>query len=354
VKRHPWNLLHAGSRAGPASEEDCLALINALFPERSGHFPLNRDDDCAALALPPGPLALSTDYFMEDVHFRAAYFTPAEAGAKALSVAVSDLAAAGAAPLGFSLGLLLPEGLSRAALADCLAGMAAKARACAIILTGGDLSRGPCLGFCLTVWGAPAARDAPFLSRGRAGPGDRLFLIGEIGLARVGLAALETYGRDALSRYPAACAAHLDPPVFLAEGQALARLASPSLSLMDCSDGPARDLPRLLAGLGADLHIGPGLIPEEVRREAGRQGMDPERIFLAGGEDYALLGSCPESLWPLAREAVPAARLLGTVRRDALFFCNGAPLSLPSLAGFDHFAGKAAGGKEKGNGKISR
>jgi thiamine-monophosphate kinase len=343
VRDHPWNSLHAGDRSGPASEEDCLALINALFPERSDHFRLERDDDCAALALSSGPLALSTDYFVEDVHFRAAYFTPAEAGGKALSVAVSDLAAAGAVPLGFSLGLLLPEGLSRAALADCLAGMAAKARAYAIVLTGGDLSRGPCLGFCLTVWGAPVVRGASFPARGRARPGDVLFLIGEAGLARVGLTALEAGGREAISRCPASCAAHLDPPVFLAEGQALARLArrKPVLSLMDCSDGLARDLPRLLAGLGADLAIGPGLIPEEVREEAGRQGTPPETIFLAGGEEYALIGTCPERLWPSAREAVPAARLLGRVRRDPLFFCNGAPLSLAALAGFDHFAAQA-------------
>jgi thiamine-monophosphate kinase len=343
VNRHPWNLLQPGDQAGPASEDDCLALINSLFPERSEHFRLDRDDDCALLVPPPGPMALSTDYFLEDVHFRSAYFTPAEAGAKALSVAVSDLAAVGAAPLGFSLGLMLPEGLSRAALAGCLAGMAAKARAWAIILTGGDLSRGPCLGFCLTVWGSPAVQGA-FAARGRAGPGDCLFLVGEAGLARVGLAALESCGRDALSRYPSACAAHLDPPVFLAEGQALARLAlrEPSLSLMDCSDGLARDLPRLLGALGADLRISPGLIPEEVRSEAGRLGIAPEKIFLAGGEDYALLGSCPESLWPPVQKAVPAARLLGRVRKDGLFSCNGAGLSLASLAGFDHFAEKTA------------
>jgi thiamine-monophosphate kinase len=344
VTEHPWNNLHGGDQVGPASEDDCLDLINSLFPERSGHFPLERDDDCAVLLPPPGPLALSTDYFVENVHFRACYFTPAEAGAKALGVAVSDLAAVGAAPLGFSLGLMLPKSLSRAALADCLAGMAAKARSCAIILTGGDLSAGPCLSFCLTVWGAPAIQGAPFPARGRAGPGERLFLIGRAGLARVGLAALEANGRKALKAYPSACAAHLDPPVFLAEGRALARLAlkEPRISLMDCSDGLARDLPRLLGGPGADLEIRPELIHEEVRREAGRLGLAAEKIFLAGGEDYALIGACPDLVWPSVQEAVPAARLLGRVRKDALFFCNGAPLDLASLAGFDHFAPKSA------------
>jgi thiamine-monophosphate kinase len=338
VTAHPWNSLYRDS-SPPASEDDCLALINDLFPERSGHFPLARDDDCAFLRLSSPALALSTDAFLEDVHFRSAYFTPAEAGAKALTAAVSDLAAVGAEPLGFSLGLFLPPILSRAALAGCLAGMAEKSRSCGIILTGGDLSRGPRLGFCLTVWGAPAAGDAPFAARGRAGPGDVLFLAGRAGLARVGFMALEKTGRQALGRYPEACAAHLAPPLLLAEGQALVRLAGqdPSLSLMDCSDGLARDLPRLLAGRGADLEIPRGEIHADVLRAAEDWGLAPESLVLAGGEDYSLAGACPPSLWPRIRRDVPLARALGRVRPDALFSCNGAPLRLEDLAGFDHF-----------------
>ena len=49
-------------------------------------------DDCAVLGV-SGPLCVSTDLFMEDVHFRRSYFTPEDIGWKALAVNLSDLAA---------------------------------------------------------------------------------------------------------------------------------------------------------------------------------------------------------------------------------------------------------------------
>ena len=55
-------------------------------------------DDCAVLGV-SGPLCVSTDLFMEDVHFRRSYFTPEEIGHKALAVNVSDIAACGGRPV---------------------------------------------------------------------------------------------------------------------------------------------------------------------------------------------------------------------------------------------------------------
>ena len=105
------------------SEDACLELIDRHFPTASGHFPHGRGDDCAELADLPGTLALSSDMFWQDSHFRTQYFIPAEAGAKALASSVSDLAAAGAVPLGFSLGLMLASGIGKKTLAGMLGGM---------------------------------------------------------------------------------------------------------------------------------------------------------------------------------------------------------------------------------------
>ncbi len=368
----PWNV---GAEPGAASEDACLALMDELFPSQSGHAPLGRGDDCAELACPPD-MALSTDYFWEGTHFRTAYFTPEEAGAKALAVAVSDLAAAGAVPLGFSLGLMLPPSLERASLRRLLAGMADRAREYGLILSGGDLSRGTELGFCITVWGGPALPGAPFLRRGGAEPGDVIFLIGECGLARAGLWALEREGRRALEGWPAACVAHLRPRPLLAEGRALAAAAAgyfaamvpgrehpgkahpgkahagaaasgaarseTRLCLMDVSDGPARDLPRLLAGRGADLDFDAGIIPAEAIRAAGGMGREPLELFWEGGEDYALLGTCAEAFWPEVCRAAPGARRLGRVAASPGMRIRGVT---PAARGFDHFT--APGGEDK-------
>ncbi len=335
-----WTARAAHDR--PSSEDDCLKLIDRFFPRDGAHIALGRGDDCAELRM-PGAVALSTDAFMEGSHFRREYFTPEEAGAKALATAVSDLAGAGAEPLGFSLGLLLPPDLPASALEGIFSGMAGVAGRCGIPLTGGDISRSDRLGFCLTVWGASAGKGAPFLRRAQAEPGDVIFLIGSSGLAHAGLLSLEDMGRKALARYPHACAAHLAPAPLLAEGAALAEARRESgcrLGLMDLSDGLVRDLPRLLGDLGADLDPDPDLLHPELRAVAERYGRDAEEIFLLGGEDYALVGTCAQDAFPLVLRAAPRAVRLGAVRSEAGLLVRGKSLF---LKGFDHLAGDGSG-----------
>jgi thiamine-monophosphate kinase len=64
-------------------------------------------DDCALLSPTPGKvLAVSSDMLVEDRHFFAGA-DPFTLGHKCLAVNLSDLAAMGAAPLGFTLALAL-------------------------------------------------------------------------------------------------------------------------------------------------------------------------------------------------------------------------------------------------------
>ena len=89
-----------------ASEDDILGLIARFFPEDHPALLLGRGDDCAVLR-PGGPLALTTDVFAEDAHFRRRYFTPFDIGFKSVAVNVSDVGASGARPVGISMGLTL-------------------------------------------------------------------------------------------------------------------------------------------------------------------------------------------------------------------------------------------------------
>lgn len=333
----PWLADHRGAIK---SEDEFLALVDRFFPRSSGHFPYGRGHDCAELAGLPPSLALSTDMFLEGAHFSSSYFTPAEAGAKALTAAVSDLAAAGARPLGFSLGLAAPEGMPVRAAEDLLRGMAAQAEEYGIALTGGDLAKSKSLMLSFCVWGESGQRGKSFLRRGGALPGDRIFLVGQAGLARAGLFFLESMGREAVKRWPMCTTAHLAPKALLEEGGRIAALAASEgdkarFSLMDLSDGIARDLPRLLGPAGAELDLSALALPEELRKAAPALGMEAEDIFLAGGEDYALLGACSESCMRRLAEAVPGLRFLGRVtEKPGIRRKDGKPL--PS--GFDHFA----------------
>ncbi|MBU1041444.1 MAG: thiamine-phosphate kinase [Proteobacteria bacterium] len=327
----------------PTSEQDFLAAIDRHFPNQAEGVLLGRGDDCAILDA-IGPLCVSTDLFVEGAHFRRSYFTPADIGHKALAAAASDLAAMGAAPVACALSLVLPDSVDDAFLDELLAGMAALSTRLGLPLAGGDLSRGPALILDLAVFGRPSPAGV-LLRRGTLRPGDELVLIGEAGLARAGLLALEASGRAACEAFPAATAAHLRPEPRLDNGQLLAGLPGVR-ALMDVSDGLARDIPRLLGlgtakakggskNLGADLRIDEALPHPEALTYFRSQGLDPLEAFVLGGEDYALLAGVQPSGLALVLAAFPAARHIGTVSATPGLRVNGAAFS---HAGFDHFA----------------
>ncbi|NDY58869.1 thiamine-phosphate kinase [Desulfovibrio sulfodismutans] len=315
-----------------ASEAAFLGLIDRHFPRRHGAVPLHRGDDAAVLDL-PGRICLTADLFLEDAHFRRAYFTPGDIGYKALAVNLSDLAAMGASPLGFALVLTTPSDADADFWDGVFAGMAELADALDLPLVGGDLNRGPSVALAVTAWGGPGP-SGRFLRRGQGRPGDALFLVGEVGLAAVGLAVLEASGRDAVAAWPVATTAHLRPAVRVEAGLALA--AVPGLrGAMDVSDGLAADLPRFLApGVGADIRLDPSWLHPEVVAHAASRGLDPAEAAFSGGEDYALLGAvAPEALPDLLR-AVPSARVIGAVTAAPGIILNGRPVT---GRGFDHF-----------------
>ena len=323
------------------SEDAILDCIAAHFPDTGRDVLLGRGDDCAVLA-PGGPLCISTDLFMENVHFRRSYFSAHDIGWKALAVNLSDLAACGARPSGFTAGLALPPDAGMDLVDGLCSGMARLACEASVPLVGGDLSRSDGLHLCITVFGQT---PEPLL-RNKALPGDLVFLIGDTGLARTGLQLLEERGISALADWPVPCAAHLHPSPLLKEGMTLARLAAAwnteqpektRIGLMDLSDGLARDLPRLLGTNGARLTL-PAPHPSIVRlmKEQGKK--KPEQAArhqcLKGGEDYALIGTCPENRFEELLATIPEAKLLGSVTADTNILVDGEPV----CGGFDHFS----------------
>lgn len=315
------------------SEDAILARIARHFPAAPPSLLLGRGDDCCVLPA-VGPLCVSTDLFLEDVHFRRAYFTPEDIGWKALAVNLSDLAASGARPQGFTLGLALPPDATMELVDGVFAGMAELAARHDVPLAGGDLARAERLHLCLTVFGVSEAPGGA-LRRAVAEPGDLVFLVGRTGLARVGLARLEASGRAMLHAWPEAAQAHLRPEPRLKEGLRLAALAAQGarLGLMDVSDGLARDLPRLLGPrLGAEITL-PAPHEELVRHASANGAEDAAACAFLGGEDYALAGTCAPKDAARLMAYLPDVTLLGRVTATPGITCNGRTAG----SGFDHF-----------------
>ncbi|NJB68969.1 thiamine-monophosphate kinase [Desulfobaculum xiamenense] len=319
----------------PASEEDFLNLIDRHFATAHPHMRLGRGDDCVRLACPQD-MVLSTDLFLEDVHFRRSYFSPADIGHKALAVNISDIAGMGCRPLGFSLGLVIPDDptLTTAFWNDLLGGMGALAHTHDIPLTGGDLSRGPYLGFSVTVWGTPGPTGR-VLTRNTCRPGDAILACGPIGLARAGLFALEELGPEAIALVPHAIRAHLRPTPRVADGLALADIPGVH-GAMDLSDGLARDLARLTGpGLGADLTLTESALHPDLIAHCTRTGQPALPFAVLGGEDYALIATAAPDSVPDILARIPQATRIGTVAATPGITVNGQPFD---HTGFDHFA----------------
>ncbi len=144
-----------------------------------GNVVLGVGDDCALLQPAPGhQLTISTDMLVEGRHFFADV-DPEALGHKALAVNLSDLAAMGARPLGFTLALSLPQA-DDAWLAAFARGLFALADAHACPLVGGDTTRGP-LNICITVFGEVLPGRA--LRRDAAKVGDDIYVSGRTGEA---------------------------------------------------------------------------------------------------------------------------------------------------------------------------
>jgi thiamine-monophosphate kinase len=256
-------------------------------PARPGETGIG--DDAAVLASPGGKLVLSTDMLVEGTHFDMKYVRPVEAGFRALSANLSDLAAMGAKPVCYLAGVAAPPQTPVSVLSGVFAGMARAARPSGIRLMGGDTSRADGIILSLTVVGH-IPRGNPILRRG-ARPADILFVTGEPGWSFLGLLLLSRgrperpshWQREAMRR-------HLKPVARWKEGM-LAAASGAVSAMIDVSDGIVPDLSHILDPSGAGA-----LLDEKAFRRSPRflaaakaLGVDPTRAFLGGGEDYELL-----------------------------------------------------------------
>ena len=325
-----------GTIARMLSEFD---LIKKFFKrDRPGRAALGIGDDCALLQPSPGmQLAISSDMLVEGRHF----FAGADArmlGHKCLAVNLSDLAAMGARPVGFTLALSLPSS-DPAWLEQFSSGLFALADAFGCELIGGDTTKGP-LNICITVFGELAPGHA--LRRDAARPGDDIWISGTLGDARLALACY--WNEHALSSADLAAAAqrmHMpEPRVALGLALAAAPLARAAI---DISDGLVGDLGHILAAssVGATLNV--DALPAGA--VLARQAPGLRRQYCAaGGDDYELCFTAPAALraavQAAAAQAGTSVTRAGTIdAAPGLRLVDGGGQLLDlGLKGFDHFA----------------
>lgn len=276
------------SKAPLASREQTLIeTIFAPLATSVGAFGLK--DDAAVVSAPKGcELVVTTDTLVAGVHFFED--DPADLIAqKALRVNLSDLAAKGAAPTHYLLNISLSDKVTQSWLKLFAKGLARDQVEYGISLLGGDTvsTPGP-LTISITAFGS--VTKGKMIRRGRAKPGDLIYVSGAIGDASLGLGVMRG-GKTApslSSRDKAFVKKRYLLP--LPRTDLRACLNKYARAAMDVSDGLAGDLALMCAASGVTAEVIASDIPlSAAARRACVSDSSLIAQLITGGDDYELL-----------------------------------------------------------------
>jgi len=202
-------------------------------------------------------LVVTQDVLVEGVHFRFDLIDRRELGYRAAAVNLSDLAASGAEPVALIVSLAAPSLDGAVELYEGIA-------EAGVPVLGGDTTRAGSVVLSVTALG----RSERVPGRTGAKPGDLLVVTGPLGAAGA------AFREGRLAR----------PPIRLAEGRRLARVAH---AMLDISDGLGPDAGHIAERSGVRLVIDVDAVP---------LAPGATRADLEFGEDYELLAATPDPL----------------------------------------------------------
>jgi thiamine-monophosphate kinase len=300
-----------------------LALIDAIRRRAgaaraaSSSLRLGIGDDCAVLRPKTGyEICVTTDFTLEDVHFRRDWHPPQSVGHRCLARGLSDLAAMGAEPLAVFLSLAIPARLPAGWVDRFLDGFLALAREVRVPLAGGDTAQSRTLGrsqdglILADVVAVGQVRRGRAVLRSGARPGDWIYVTGALGGSAAELAALGENPRK-FKRFTQAAAGH--PHLYPEPRNKLGlRLRGVAHAMIDTSDGLSTDLMHLCEESGVAAVIEQAALPVDALAAVGH---DPQGLALNGGEDYELLFATRPGVRVPRRLAGVAIHRIGVVKR---------------------------------------
>ena len=244
-----------------------IAAIRRWLGTASPPSPFGIGDDCAVLPASRHRQLVTVDPVVYGEHFDDS-IPPRAVAAKLLKRNLSDIAAMGGRPRAAVIALALDETVSTRWLEQFYRGLAATARTYAVTIVGGDITRQKG-GLAATLTLIGEVNGPRVLTRKGAKTGDWIYVTGTLGGSILGH--------------------HYRFIPRLAEGAWLAA-RSEVRSLMDVSDGLAKDLPALTPK-GATPSLCPPAIPlsAAARTLARRDGRPALAHALSDGEDFELL-----------------------------------------------------------------
>ena len=267
-------------------------------------------DDAAVISAPDARFVVTTDTLIENHDFKLNWSSGYDLGWKAVASNLADVAAMGAIPTALVVAVTAPAETLVSWLESFADGLREAceqlAPGCGVV--GGDLAASDQVMVSVAAHGSLEGREPVLRSGAKAG--DIIAVAGTLGKAAAGLALLQSENSDAISAYDNLVNIQLRPNPPISSGVTAA--IAGATSMLDVSDGLAKDVGRIAKASGVSIQIDPLMLQgfEAVLEEAARAiGARESDWVLFGGEDHALLATFPSNA-ELPREFKPIGVVL--------------------------------------------
>jgi thiamine-monophosphate kinase len=280
------------------------------------------------LRIPRGhEVLVTTDFSLEDVHFRREWHPPESVGHRCLARGLSDIAAMGGLPHAAFLSLALPSDLRQQWVDQFVKGLLKLAARYGVQLAGGDTAQSSD-GILADIVVLGSVPEGKAILRSGARVGDLLYVTGMLGSSAAALNDL----RDGKKLRPRSHLRHCYPEPRIAVGRFLreTKLAS---AMIDISDGLSTDLGHICE----ESKTGAVVYAEALPAVRGKDGLTLARH---GGEEYELLFAArPDHRIPKQIAGVPVTRI-GEIMRGRRMMLTTADGKTEILkpAGWEHFS----------------
>jgi hydrogenase expression/formation protein HypE len=292
-------------------------LVEHLFLPAFRNAALENLGDAAALSLPHGRLAMSTDSFV----VQPLFFPGGSIGELAVNGTVNDLAVSGAIPKYLSASFILEEGFPLAQLAAIVDAMGAAARNAGVQIVTGDtkvVERGHGDGCYINTAGIGILRDGIQVGPQRALVGDAILLSGAIGDHGMAIMSVRE-GLEFESQIRSDCAAlnGMIGDVLDAMGGSVHAMRDPTRG------GLASTLNEIAQASGVGIAIDERRLPvrTEVQSACELLGLDPIYVANEGKAVFFVAPGAAEQILqilrahPLGRDAATIGHVTGQHKR---------------------------------------
>ncbi|MGN6567164.1 MAG: thiamine-phosphate kinase [Flavipsychrobacter sp.] len=260
---------------------------------------LSIGDDAAVIDNFGRQTVITTDMFLEGVHFDLMYTPLKHLGYKAVAVNLSDIYAMFATPTHITISLGVSNRISVEALEEFYEGVYAACERYGVDLVGGDTSTSQ-KGFVICITAIGEVAPDKYVKRSGAKENDLICVSGDLGGAYLGLQLLEREKRIYLES-PGV------QPDLQNRAYVVGRILKPEpradivswlqeneiipTSMIDVSDGLSSEILHICKQSDTGCVLYEEKIPmhQESREVAFEFSIDPTACVLSGGEDYELL-----------------------------------------------------------------